>query len=157
MNDMTRVLLLFRQSAGRMITNHEIIRGQFFGTKPILEYTGRITDARKEINCTCGKDKKSCIALEHIISVGDNKFIYKSSLVKQIPQEIDQEVKKVDINELKAKRIRLLSKYQKLKSEGKKESIDAKIILSRGLLVRNSIDIELERRRLSQEVSKNLY
>lgn len=79
MNDTQRVLKLFRSSEGRVIRNNEIIQGNFYGTKPVLEYTGRMSDARKIIDCTCGQDKDSCTALEHIISIGNNKFIYKKT------------------------------------------------------------------------------
>lgn len=83
MTDRERVLALFRNSNGILISSSMLIDGQYYGTKRIIEYTGRIKDARNEIGCTCGKDQRLCTAQEHIINVKTNWYRYVSSKTKQ--------------------------------------------------------------------------
>lgn len=72
MTDTQRVLQLFKDHANQEINHRMIVDGL-----RISEYTGRITDARVELNCTCGKDKTTCTAREHIINTrkGYYKFV----------------------------------------------------------------------------------
>lgn len=153
MNDTQRVIALFRASKGKMITNHEIIRGQFYGIKPILEYTGRISEARKEFGCTCGQDKDTCTASEHIISVGDNKFIYKSQQTNELKKQEETKPVFIDINELKTKLLQLRSQYKSLKESDPMR----RVIEVRGKAIRNAIDLEMDRKRLKQEVTEHLF
>lgn len=80
--------------------------GEYYGNKKIIEYTGRICDARKELGCTCGESKQLCEAQEHIINVKTNWYQYKSSLPQKevvIPERektmvtysTDQQLKKL--------------------------------------------------------------
>ena len=153
MNDTQRVMSLFRASKGRMITNHEIIRGQFYGVKPVLEYTGRISDVRKIFDCSCGKDKDSCTASEHIISVGDNKFIYKSEQTEEIKRQSETLPVSVNLNSLKTKLLKLRSQYRSLSENDPMR----KILEVRGKAIRNAIDIEMDRKKLEQDVKTSLF
>lgn len=79
MTDTQRVLTLFRKSGGKLISNSSISAGQYFGTKPILNWSARITDARDEIKCNCGQDETTCTANEHIRNVKKNWYQYVGS------------------------------------------------------------------------------
>ena len=72
MTDVERVLQLFRQYANLEFNHRKIV-----DDLRISEYTGRITDAREVLGCTCGKDKDTCTAREHIVNTrkGYYKFI----------------------------------------------------------------------------------
>lgn len=72
MTDTLRVLQLFRQYANLEFNHRKIV-----DDLRISEYTGRITDAREVLGCTCGKDKDACTAREHIVNTrkGYYKFI----------------------------------------------------------------------------------
>lgn len=72
MTDVERVLQLFRQYANLEFNHRKIV-----DDLRISEYTGRITDAREVLGCTCGKDKNTCAAREHIVNTrkGYYKFI----------------------------------------------------------------------------------
>lgn len=50
-----------RNTGGREFHFNEIVRGL-----NIVEYSGRISNVRTLFECTCGKDKKTCTAIEHI-------------------------------------------------------------------------------------------
>jgi hypothetical protein len=79
MSDVDRVLKLFRQSNGRLISSSEIVDAKFDNGKRIIEYSGRITDARERMGCSCGKDPKSCYSYEHIVNVKTNWYQYRSN------------------------------------------------------------------------------
>ena len=83
MTNKNRILALFRNSNGRLISSTELVMGEYYGTKKIIEYTGRICDARKELGCTCGESKQTCEAQEHIVNVKTNWYQYQSSLPKR--------------------------------------------------------------------------
>ena len=72
MTDCERVLQLFRNFANIEINHRRIV-----DDLRISEYTGRIVDAREVLGCTCGKDKDTCAAREHIVNTrkGYYKFI----------------------------------------------------------------------------------
>lgn len=106
MTHKNRILKLFRNSGGRLISSSELVMGEYYGTKKIIEYTGRITDARKELGCTCGENKHTCQAQEHIVNVKTNWYQYQSSLPQKevvIPERektmvtytTDQQLKKL--------------------------------------------------------------
>lgn len=76
MPDKLRVLELFRNSGGRVIKSWEVAEGQFYGTKPILGYTERISNARVIIGCTCGQNADMCDSIEHIRNIGVNEYQY---------------------------------------------------------------------------------
>ena len=153
MNDTQRVMSLFRASKGRMITNHEIIRGQFYGVKPVLEYTGRISDVRKIFECSCGQDKDACTASEHIISVGNNKFIYKSEQTEEIKKQNEIRTVSINLNSLKTKLLKLRGEYKSLKENDPMR----KVIEVRGKAIRNAIDMEMDRRKLEDDIKASLF
>lgn len=106
MTHKNRILKLFRNSGGRLISSSELVMGEYYGTKKIIEYTGRITDARRELGCTCGENKHTCQAQEHIVNVKTNWYQYQSSLPQKevvIPERektmvtytTDQQLKKL--------------------------------------------------------------
>jgi len=72
MTDAERVLQLFRN-----FSNIEINHRKIVDDLRISEYTGRIVDAREVLGCTCGKDKDTCTAREHIVNTrkGYYKFV----------------------------------------------------------------------------------
>lgn len=153
MNDTQRVMSLFRASKGRMITNHEIIRGQFYGVKPVLEYTGRISDVRKIFECSCGQDKDTCTASEHIISIGDNKFVYKSQQTEEIKRQSEVVPVAIDLNKSKTELIKLRSQYRSMKENDPMRGI----VGARGKAVRKAIDMEMDRRKLEEDIKAGFY
>ena len=88
MPDKLRILELFRNSGGRVIYSWDIAKGQFYGTKPILGYTERISNARVLIDCTCGQDQDSCTAIEHIRNIGINEYQYLTKKIAYAPRVI---------------------------------------------------------------------
>lgn len=72
MTDVNRVIQLFKDNPNREINHRRIV-----DDLRISEYTGRITDAREILGCTCGKDKTTCQSTEHIVNTrkGYYKFI----------------------------------------------------------------------------------
>lgn len=85
MTDVQRVLQLFRTSHGKLISNSTVLEGQYYGTKQILNWSARITDARDLIGCNCGIDQTTCQATEHIRNVKKNWYQYindKQEVVK---------------------------------------------------------------------------
>jgi len=90
MTDTLRVLQLFRQYANLEFNHRKIV-----DDLRISEYTGRITDAREVLGCTCGKDKSTCTAREHIVNTrkGYYKFITPvKPFVPPVETLIDPEV-----------------------------------------------------------------
>lgn len=99
-NDVLIVRDFVRNTGGREFHFNEIVRGL-----NIIEYSGRISDVRKKFDCTCGQDKRTCTAIEHIqntrkcyyrylnrkISYGDE--IKPSQIVKQVTQMPEKTVK----------------------------------------------------------------
>jgi len=108
-----RILKLFENSGGRLISNGEIVAGNFYGTKPIIEYSARICDARKLIGCLCGNSKGLiCRSDKHIKSVKKNYFQYinnsidtRDKIMSTPPREEITETKSVDkqLGELRQK------------------------------------------------------
>lgn len=144
MTDCERILALFRNSFERRINVNEIVDGKYFGSKKIIEYSGRITDAREEMGCTCGKDKKSCTASEHIINVKRNWYQYRSDKV-EVKKEV---VKPVNIAEVTRKLAILKEEYRKAQNDA-----DKKLIEVRGKALRMS----LEDKRLESQVVQALF
>lgn len=90
MTDCERVLQLFRNFANIEINHRRIV-----DDLRISEYTGRIVDAREVLGCTCGKDKDTCTAREHIVNTrkGYYKFITPvKPFIPPIETLIDPEV-----------------------------------------------------------------
>lgn len=120
MTDKDRILAHFRNSGGRLISCSELVDGRFYGTKRIIEYSGRITDARKEVGCTCGQDKDTCTADEHIRNVKTNWYQYssiKKEEVKNAPT-LDVNGVSIRINNLKADLESYRGLYVKMRAEG---------------------------------------
>lgn len=145
MSDVDRVLKLFRGSSGRLISSGEIIDAKFDNGKRIVEYTGRITDARERIGCSCGKDPKSCYADEHILNVKTNWYQYRSR----------RKVEVIPILNLKPdyakQREDLLEEYKKESDPMKKE-----IIKQRGLAVSALLKKQNEDDQFVQSIGKAL-
>lgn len=53
----------------------------------ILEYSGRISDIREDLGCTCGKDPAECTASEHILNT--RKGYYKFVTYEPVWQSVD--------------------------------------------------------------------
>lgn len=136
MTDAQRILALFRHSNGRLITSGEMVAGQFYGKKPIIEYTGRITDARNELGCTCGQDQSTCKAQEHIRNVKQNYYQYVSSLPKK-PKLEPTETFDVEVVKKMAVLTRsgLVQEYKELQAKGLENTTDAKLIALRGKML----------------------
>jgi hypothetical protein len=137
MTDANRLLAFFRDNPNREICCTELVAGQFYGTKKIIEYTGRIKDARDILGCTCGEDKHSCTAPEHIVNVrkGFYKFITKVEVVAPT-----QEYFMFTLDEMQKKREELIKKYREAKA--KDDKVMMKIIEIQGKAIRNAIDRE---------------
>ncbi len=112
MTDTQRVLKLFRENPN-MELNHRIIVVEM----GISEYSGRITNAREELGCTCGKDKDACTASEHIVNTrkGFYKFVTSVEVIKPREEQI-----MVTLDELKQRRKALVSEYLEAKKKAMK-------------------------------------
>lgn len=122
MTDKQRILAHFRNSNGRLISCSELVDGQFYGTKRIIEYTGRIADARKELGCTCGKDQTSCEAQEHIINTKTNWYQYRSDSKKEvIEQPINEKLISLQV-ENRLNKLRMM--YRQARSENNQKEMD---------------------------------
>ena len=133
MTDTQRVLQLFRRSNGKLVSNSSISAGQYFGTKPILNWSARITDARDEIKCNCGQDETTCTAQEHIRNVKKNWYQYVGKRV------VTPEPAKawVDVNELRRQLEDLRTRY--VTAQG----VQKDIIRIQGQALKRSLDIQL--------------
>ena len=134
MRDVDRVLQLFRRSQGKLISNSSISAGQYFGTKPILNWSARITDARDLIHCDCGIDEAICTASEHIRNSRKNWYQY----IGQKVQKNDTPAQAyVDPNQLRAQLEELRKKYAVAQGWQKD------IIRIQGQALKRSLDIQL--------------
>lgn len=140
MIDRDRILALFRHSGGRLITSGEMVAGQFYGKKPIIEYTGRITDARNELGCTCGQDQSTCKAQEHIRNVKQNYYQYVSSLPKKPKLEpTEEKLAPSNLASAVLQRNQLRKEYKMMIETGRQDTIDARLILARGKTLSRAI------------------
>jgi hypothetical protein len=137
MTDAQRVLQLFKTSQGRRISCAELVEGNYFGSKKIIEYSGRITDARKIIGCSCGKDPNACTASEHILNIKRNWYQYRGSLDVV---EVRKEQIMVSVEELEQKRNELATAYREARANG--DATRMKILEARGKMIRNSLDLQ---------------
>jgi hypothetical protein len=137
MTDAQRILQLFRTSQGRRISCAELVEGNYFGSKKIIEYSGRITDARKIIGCSCGKDPNACTASEHILNIKRNWYQYRGSLDVV---EVRKEQIMVSVEELEQKRNELATAYREARANG--DATRMKILEARGKMIRNSLDLQ---------------
>lgn len=69
--DILRVEEFFRNSKGRLVDLKEITVGM-----DITEYSGRISNVRTKWSCTCGQNKLTCEAVEHIKNIRKCKYRY---------------------------------------------------------------------------------
>lgn len=136
MTDTERVLSLFRRSNGKLISNSSIVDGKFFGNKPILNWSARITDARDVIGCNCGIDQDSCTAKEHIRNVKKNRYQYVSvnytPAVKSVEVSVDIDVLKIQIEALR-------TQYSQVKNP-----VEKRIIEVRGKALKTALQKQLE-------------
>lgn len=112
----------------------------------IAQYNARIKELREGDN----DSKKNY----NIVSVEKGKFVLRDFNIT--PKKI-VETPVLNLEELKARRLKLLDEYKKLVQDGRKETTDAKMILSRGKAIRNSIDMEITRRSLQKSIKQNLF
>lgn len=80
MTDAERVSTYFRNSEGRIVNHREIIEGL-----RISEYSGRIVDVRRDWGCTCGQNKNTCDAIEHIVNVKRGYYRYLNHKIHYAP------------------------------------------------------------------------
>lgn len=148
MSDKTRLLALFRQSNGRLITSSEMIDGRFDNGKRIIEYTGRLKDARDEMGCTCGEDPKKCLGSEHIVNVRTNFYQYQTT--RPVVEEVipTLEIEKPDYEK---QRKALAKKYLAETDPFKKEAIK-----QAGLAVRALINKQIEDKKLERNIVEAL-
>lgn len=130
MTDTQRVLKLFRENPS-MELNHRIIVVEM----GISEYTGRLKNARDMIGCTCGTDKDTCSASEHIINTRKGFYKYVSDRITEV---IEPKGTMVNLEELKQKRLELVKKYKQAKSSG--NQFQMRLIEAQGKMIRHAID-----------------
>lgn len=130
MTDTQKVLKLFRENPNKEL-NHRIIVVDM----GISEYTGRIRNARVELGCTCGEDKATCTAPEHIVNTrkGFYKFVTSMDVVKPRQEQI-----MVTLKELKQRRESLVEEYLEAKKRG--DQMHMKIVEIRGKAIKNAIE-----------------
>lgn len=133
MTDSLRVLSYFRKSGGQLISNAQIMAGDYFGSKPIATYTARITDARDLIGCNCGIDQNTCKAKEHIRNVKKNWYQYVG-VKPEIKKEPAQSY--VDVNLLKRQLEELRVRYTSA------EGVQKDIIRIQGQALKRSLEIQ---------------
>ena len=121
MTNKNRILALFRNSNGRLVSSTELVMGEYYGTKKIIEYTGRICDARKELGCTCGESKQTCEAQEHIVNVKTNWYQYQSSLPKREVVGLQRESIMLNTEQQLAK---LRDQYRRARDQGDEMRMD---------------------------------
>lgn len=149
MSDKTRLLALFRKSNGRLISSSEMVDGKFDNGKRIIEYTGRIKDARDAMGCTCGEDPKRCVSKEHIVNVKTNWYQYQSTKTfraEEIP------VIKQEKPDYKKMRELLVIEYRNEKDAFKRE-----LIKQKGLAIKKLIEQQSQDENMLQEVVKALF
>lgn len=139
MTDTERVQQLFEHSGGRIITPMEIIT-----LVKTVEYTGRISNAREDWNCTCGQDPDSCTAKKHIINIGKNKYVFKGEAAPR-PAQRPQYDEIPDITEIESKYNALKAKYRQIKSvhdvrPTRATELELRIIEVQGKALRKSLD-----------------
>lgn len=70
-----RLYDFFKAFEGQEVNHRRIIDRHPTGLG-ITEYSGRISDLRKNFGCTCGENKSTCTANEHIINTRKNYYKY---------------------------------------------------------------------------------
>lgn len=134
--DRQRLLSYLRANEGREINAFtEIVNGL-----KILEYTGRLTDCRKMIGCTCASNI-FCTSQEHIVNT--RKGYYKYIGIKNNKKDKkyrNEEDFMVSMDEMKQKREELIKKYRAAKAKGDEAMM--KIIEVQGKAIRNAIERE---------------
>lgn len=87
MTDRDRLLAFLKANKGREINAFtEIVNGLH-----ILEYTGRLTDCRKKIGCTCASGL-FCSAKEHIVNTRKGYYKYVDNSIKTDVVERSEEM-----------------------------------------------------------------
>lgn len=104
-----RIYQFLKAHEGKEFNHRKIIDSPPIGLG-ISEYSGRLTDIREDIGCTCGKDRDTCTATEHIINVRKNFYKYiNSRMVKPVAEPPEP----IDIGEVKRKLHRLRVEWTK--------------------------------------------
>lgn len=130
MTDKDRLLQFFRSNPNREVNAYLEIVGPE-GLR-ILEYTGRISDVREDLGCTCGQDQNSCTASEHIQNTRKGYYRFVTKFIEKRPVS-------VPLAELEAKRQALRAKY--VEARANKDEMGMKIIEAQGRAVKNAIDL----------------
>jgi len=130
MTDKQRLLGFFRSNPNREVDAYTEIVG-VDGLR-ILEYTGRISDVRKDLGCTCGEEPLYCQATEHIINT-------RKGYYKFVTKEVEKPAVEVDLATLQARRELLAKAWVKAKADGDKVTLA--IIEGRGKIIRNMIEV----------------
>lgn len=71
MTDVERVENYLRGTQGAEFNHRRIVDDM-----RITEYSGRISDVRRKWGCTCGQDKTTCMAIEHVQNTRKGYYRY---------------------------------------------------------------------------------
>lgn len=138
MIDRDRLLAYFRDHPNQEICCTTLVEGDYYGTKKIIEYTGRIKNARDFLGCTCGEEPLYCQADEHIINTrkGYYKFVTQVVEVKELPPFF---ANRTAI--LQAKRDSLAKDWMEANRSG--DEVKRKIIETVGKRIRRDLDMSI--------------
>jgi autonomous glycyl radical cofactor GrcA len=143
-----RVLKLFKASNGVLISNSQIIAGQFYGSTPIAAWSARISDARVVLGCTCGEHDEMCTASEHIRNVKKNWYQYTNDVKPVVKVESEAHV---NIRDLEKRINDLINEYNSEPNEWKRS-----LIKVRGTALRRSLEIEKSNEKVTTQIMENL-
>lgn len=131
MTDRERLLAFFRENPNREVNAYtELVAGGL----QILEYTGRISDVREHLGCTCGQDINQCRATEHVQNTRKGYYKFVTA------HETHKEPISVSLTSLNAKRNALAAKWISAKEAGNTSLM--RIIEIQGRAIKNAIDLE---------------
>lgn len=131
MTDKQRLLAYFKSKPNTEVNAYlEIVAS---GLR-ILEYSGRISDIRKDLGCTCGEDQNTCTSREHIRNTrkGFYKFV--------TGQEEIGEVYMIKFEDLEKRRQKLARQYVEAREKGDEGLM--RLIEVQGRAVRRAMDLE---------------
>lgn len=106
MTHVQKMYQYFKQHEGQEV-NHRV----FIVDLVISEYTGRMTDLRRKLGCTCSESQTLCSAFEHVRNTRKNYYMYlneKSAVKEKLEERFKSEPIRINIkNELDSVRERL--------------------------------------------------
>lgn len=130
--DRQRLLNYLKSNQNREVNAFvEIVNGLH-----ILEYTGRLTDARKMIGCVCSSGL-TCTSLEHIINTRKGYYKYINHAPKE---DFIERSFMYTLDEMQQKREELIKKLKEARKNGDVEL--EKLITAQGKAIRYAIDRE---------------